>query len=88
MTENGGANNVGVTFSLPITGGTPNDLFSFNISDLHTGGIPEGSLTLDGSTLYGMTYSGGAHGYGTIFAEPTSGGADHLGLARWRLGSW
>ena len=32
-----------------------------------------GSLTLSGSTLYGMTLSGGANGNGTIFSINTDG---------------
>ena len=74
MTEFGGINGNGTIFSIPQTGGTPTTLAPFNIYDLHTGGIPEGSLTLSGSTLYGMNYSGGDYGYGTVFAEPVAGG--------------
>ncbi|MGO9020332.1 MAG: choice-of-anchor tandem repeat GloVer-containing protein [Syntrophobacteraceae bacterium] len=37
------------------------------------GAAPVGFLALSGSTLYGMTVSGGAHGYGTIFRIETDG---------------
>ena len=36
--------------------------------------IPWGSLTLSGSTLYGMTEYGGANKEGTIFSVPVTGG--------------
>ena len=38
------------------------------------GANPTGSLILSGSTLYGMTYTGGTYGYGNIFSEPLAGG--------------
>ena len=34
---------------------------------------PYGSLTLSGSTLYGMTYGGGDSGVGTVFSMGTNG---------------
>jgi uncharacterized repeat protein (TIGR03803 family) len=46
-------------------------LASFNGTD---GVGPQGSLTLVGSTLYGMTASGGDYGKGTIFSIPVTGG--------------
>ena len=52
MTYDGGANDDGTIFSIPVTGGTPTILFSFNGTN---GEDPDGSLTLSGSTLYGMT---------------------------------
>ena len=54
-----------------MTGGTPTTLLSFNGTN---GAIPYGSLTLIGSTLYGMTALGGANGDGTIFSIPVTGG--------------
>ncbi len=65
MTGNGGANGDGTIFSIPVTGGTPTTLLSFNGTN---GAHPLGSLTLSGSTLYGMTSSGGANGDGTVFS--------------------
>jgi uncharacterized repeat protein (TIGR03803 family) len=47
-------------------------LHSFNNTD---GAEPHGSLTLAGSTLYGMTNKGGALGYGTIFSMSVTPGA-------------
>jgi uncharacterized repeat protein (TIGR03803 family) len=71
MTSAGGANGDGLVFSLPITGGTPNILCSFNYTN---GGEPAGDLTLIGSSLYGLTEIGGANGNGTIFSLPVGGG--------------
>jgi uncharacterized repeat protein (TIGR03803 family) len=73
MTYAGGANGDGTIFSVPVTGGTPTTLLSFNGTN---GKNPSGDLTLVGSTLYGTTYGGGAFGDGTVFAlatpEPSS----------------
>ena len=80
MTNQGGAsyvagmeNGYGTVFSIPVTGGTPTTLLSFNGTN---GGGPAGDLTLsaDGSTLFGMTPNGGANGDGTIFSIPAAGG--------------
>jgi uncharacterized repeat protein (TIGR03803 family) len=57
MTAFGGQYGEGAIFSIPVTGGTPTTLASFNGTD---GEEPDGSLTLSGSTLYGMTVVGGA----------------------------
>jgi len=62
----------GTVFSVPITGGDPTVLASFNGTN---GNGPFGNLTLIGSTLYGTTNSGGANGDGTVFSVPTTGGA-------------
>ena len=76
-----GTHNYGTVFSIPVSGGTPTTLFTFNMS--YTGQSPHGTnpvggLTLSGSTLYGMTEyggtNGGTNGDGTIFSIPTSGG--------------
>jgi uncharacterized repeat protein (TIGR03803 family) len=62
----------GIIFSEPVTGGTPAVLYTFNMS---SGYQPFGSLVLSGSTLYGMTSTGGSNTYcGTIFSEPITGG--------------
>jgi uncharacterized repeat protein (TIGR03803 family) len=45
-------------------------LHSFSGED---GAIPSGSLTLSGSTLYGMTHEGGSSGKGTVFRINTDG---------------
>ncbi len=55
----------GTVFSLPLSGGSPTVLASFNGSN---GAEPYAGLTLSGNTLYGTTYEGGAYGDGTVFA--------------------
>ena len=64
-TQKGGAYNDGVIFSVPINGGTPTIVASFNGSD---GYWPSAGLTLSGNTLYGTTFAGGPNGWGTVFA--------------------
>jgi uncharacterized repeat protein (TIGR03803 family) len=68
MACQGGTNDDGTIFSVPIGGGTPTVLHSFN--RWLDGSQPYGSLTLspDGATLYGTTSQGGTNGDGTIFA--------------------
>jgi uncharacterized repeat protein (TIGR03803 family) len=80
-TANGGAdggtsqgnNGEGTVFSLPITGGTPTVLASFDAAD---GADPTGDLLLSGGTLYGTTSLGGpdSSSQGTVFSLPVTGG--------------
>jgi uncharacterized repeat protein (TIGR03803 family) len=73
MTQNGGAYNGGLVFSVDTTMGTLGyqDVFDFNDS---IGDAPEGSLTLANGILYGMTsqfgsdIAGTGQGFGTIFS--------------------
>ena len=85
-TGHGGINNFalfgdGTVFSVPVTGGTPTVLTSFNGSD---GLGPEFGLTLAGNTLYGACIGGGAfgngYGDGVVFSLPVSGGPHSTGL--------
>jgi len=93
MTLAGGTSNLGTIFSIPVTGGTPTTLYSF--TGVGTDGSqPYGSLTLsvDGSTLYGMTSAGGSNGFGMIFSIPATGGAlttlySFAGSASWANGN-
>ncbi len=66
MTYAGGADAAGNIFSVGINGSGFQDFYDF------TGGIdgqqPCGDLTLSDGTLFGMTQTGGANGYGTVFA--------------------
>ena len=71
-TYSGGANGYGTVFSVPVTGGTPTVLASFNGTN---GQAPEAGLILSGSTLYGTTTEGGANGSGEVFSIPVTGGA-------------
>jgi uncharacterized repeat protein (TIGR03803 family) len=67
----GSGNNDGEVFSVPITGGLPTVLASFNDAD---GIHPEAGLILSGSTLYGTTSAGGSSGDGELFSLPVTGG--------------
>jgi len=69
-TYNGGDNDGGTIFRFDTKHGTFNVLHSFTPGDANDGAFPVGSLTLSSTTLYGMTYGGGAYGYGTIFSIP------------------
>ncbi|MBK9734024.1 MAG: hypothetical protein IPO92_03240 [Saprospiraceae bacterium] len=65
MTRNGGDLNLGTIFKYDPTGvGNYSILLEL---DNTTGGNPEGSLTVLGSTLYGMTKIGGSLGGGVVF---------------------
>ena len=66
--EYGGAGSDGEVFSVPVGGGTPTILASFNGSS--NGQVPNGGLTLSGSTLYGTTYAGGTGGWGGVYSVP------------------
>jgi uncharacterized repeat protein (TIGR03803 family) len=73
MTRQGGANGYGTIFRINTDGtgfGVLHDFGSFP----GDGGNPYlGSLTLDGTTLYGVTTFGGANGLGTIFSIDVNG---------------
>jgi uncharacterized repeat protein (TIGR03803 family) len=75
MTHNGGTNNVGTIFLINTSGAGYQILHSFlgSLVTPNDGAAPNGSLTLSGTTLYGMTSGGGADGYGTIFQINTNG---------------
>jgi uncharacterized repeat protein (TIGR01451 family) len=73
MTEQGGANGIGVIYKVDTDGNNFAILHSFAGGE-KDGSYPDGGLVLDGSTLYGMTNSGGSLGnYGTIFKIGTDG---------------
>jgi uncharacterized repeat protein (TIGR03803 family) len=72
MTTSGGTTNGGVVFQMTLDGSGFGVLHSF--AGGTDGTSPQGSLLVDGSTLYGTTASGGALGAGTVFALETSGG--------------
>ena len=72
MALEGGTSNQGVIFSMN-TDGT-----GFTVMHSFTGGAtdgqsPYGDLLFSGSTLYGMTYSGGTANHGTVFSIDTNG---------------
>jgi len=66
--------NYGTIFRMD-TNGVVNTLFNFKIANIGTAGsVPQGPLLLasDGN-FYGMTMSGGAYGFGTVFRIDTNG---------------
>ena len=65
-------NGDGTVFSVPLSGGSPMVLATFNGSN---GSQPDAGVTLSGDTLYGTTDLGGATGYGTVFSVALSGGS-------------
>ena len=71
MTVGGGSADFGTVFKINADGTGFNLLHSFNAAT-GDGWQPYGSLTLSGSTLYGMTRQGGG-GAGTIFDINTDG---------------
>jgi len=73
-TTPGGDDGYGAVFSVPVTGGTPTVLGSFDY--FTNGDEPAADLTLsaDGNTLYGTTVQGGDDEYGTVFSLPLTGG--------------
>ncbi len=72
MTERGGTNGYGTIFKIGTDGGGFAVLHSFAAGAVD-GSSPRGSLTLAGTTLYGMTYGGGANNLGVIFKMETDG---------------
>lgn len=74
MTNYGGVNGLGNIFSVSVSGTNYQNLLSFTGSGgAASGKNPQGSLTLSGTTLFGMTEFGGAYGYGNIFSVGVNG---------------
>ncbi len=70
MTNMGGANGLGVVFSILTDGTGYTKILDFNNTN---GANPVGTVTLSGNTLFGMTDFGGADGAGCIFSVNTDG---------------
>ncbi len=73
MTSEGGSHGLGCVFSVKTDGTSYTDLIDFTDKAPNYGVYPQGSLILSssGDMLYGMTYAGGAHGYGCVFQVTT-----------------
>jgi uncharacterized repeat protein (TIGR03803 family) len=71
MTTYGGSSNKGTIFKIKPDGTSFTTLKSFLGST--AGSLPYGSLMLLNDTLYGMTFNGGASGFGNIFKIKTDG---------------
>ncbi len=65
MTYSGGVNDLGVIYKLMPDGTGFTKLMDFD--GMATGGHPSGGLTYNGTSLYGMTLTGGTGTIGTIF---------------------
>ncbi|MEP6669385.1 MAG: choice-of-anchor tandem repeat GloVer-containing protein [Chthoniobacter sp.] len=72
MTNTGGATGAGVAYSMNLDGSGLAVLHSF-AGGSSDGSFPRGSLTLSGTTLYGLTPNGGAGDHGTVFSMNTDG---------------
>jgi len=70
VTVGGGAESLGIVFTLKTNGTAFANLHDFQVAD---GGFPRNSLLLDGATLYGTTGVGGTTNRGTIFMLQTNG---------------
>jgi uncharacterized repeat protein (TIGR03803 family) len=68
-TDGGGTANLGTIFGMNLDGTAYNVMHSF-LGGTADGAGPQGDLTLVGNTLYGMTGSGGANNFGTVFSIP------------------
>ncbi|MFH1549299.1 MAG: choice-of-anchor tandem repeat GloVer-containing protein [Planctomycetota bacterium] len=78
MTTLGGDDNDGVVFKMNTDGSGHEAMHDF-AGGPGDGAEPWGSLTLSGSTLYGMTGLGGDDDYGALFKMSTDGGGyNHL----------
>ncbi len=72
VTTEGGDAGRGAIFSMHITGAAFTLLHEF-AGGAEDGQQPEGPLTLDGTTLYGVTLAGGDDNLGTVFSIQTNG---------------
>jgi uncharacterized repeat protein (TIGR03803 family)/autotransporter-associated beta strand protein len=77
-TDVGGLNNAGVVFSLPISGGNPDDIASFSSLAYPNEDLTPLYLVLSGQTLFGTTFMGGAYGGGAVYSVPMSGGSPNI----------
>ena len=76
MTLRGGNLDKGIIFKIKLDGTGYVKILDF--LGISNGSNPFGSLTLDGATLFGMTYDGGANNFGTIFKFQNSIATDVL----------
>jgi uncharacterized repeat protein (TIGR03803 family) len=68
MASNGGSSSLGVMFQVNTDGTGYTILHNFAGGSSDGANPDECSLTLSGSTLFGMTRNGGSSGYGTMFS--------------------
>ncbi len=77
MTYSGSSSDLGVVFKINTDGSGYTHLHAF-AGGTNDGALPHGSLALMGSTLKGMTSSGGASGLGVLFQVNTDGSGYNL----------
>jgi uncharacterized repeat protein (TIGR03803 family) len=66
----------------PASAQTFTSLLSFTgTGGQYPGGYPNGDLTLSGTTLYGLSETGGSGGYGNVFSIGTNGGGFQILLS-------
>lgn len=73
VTVAGGAGGFGTVFRLTSAGALTTLMEFTGTTGLKKGASPVGSLTFNGTTLYGVTKSGGAGNFGTVFSLTTAG---------------
>ncbi len=71
-TSDGGSSHLGAVFAIRTDGTGLQTLHSFSDS-ASDGRVPDGGLTVVGSTLYGITTSGGSSNLGTVYRVNTDG---------------
>jgi ELWxxDGT repeat protein/uncharacterized repeat protein (TIGR03803 family) len=72
MTNKGGTDDLGTIFKINPDGSGFEVVHSF-LGYPGDGSVPQGSLTLDSGSLYGMTREGGAYGRGAVLRLDTDG---------------
>jgi uncharacterized repeat protein (TIGR03803 family) len=77
VSGSGNFNGLGTIFCMDTNGGNYRTLHNFGVAT-DNGNSPQGSLTISGGTLYGMTQMGGSLNSGVIFAINTDGNGFHL----------
>ena len=92
-TQSGGANDLGTAFKMTPSGVITTLVEFTGTSGLRKGSAPIGALAIIGSTLYGVTQTGGANGYGAIYHVSTTGAswtvmAEFTGINGGRRGSY
>lgn len=77
MARSGGTNSEGNVFKIKPDGSGYTDLYDFSSSGTD-GQSPHGTVLSSGGDLYGLTYYGGANGYGVLFKLGSVAGVNEL----------
>ena len=89
----GGVNDFGTVFKMTPSGVITTLVEFTGTSGLRKGAAPVGSFACSGATLYGVTQTGGANGYGSVYRVTTAGAsfttmAEFTGITGGRWGSY